>query len=152
MQEEILIRVMTIDDYDAVYALWMEIKGFAMRSIDDSKEGIIRFLRRNPTTSMVAVSEGKIVGAILCGHDGRRGCLYHVCVKETYRKQGIGQKMVQACLAALAEEQINKVNLIAFKSNEIGNRFWKGLGWTFREDVNYYECVLNDNNITTYNQ
>ena len=152
MQEEILIRVMTIDDYDAVYALWKEIKGFAMRSIDDSKEGIIRFLRRNPTTSMVAVSEGKIVGAILCGHDGRRGCLYHVCVKETYRKQGIGQKMVQACLAALAEEQINKVNLIAFKSNEIGNRFWKGLGWTFREDVNYYECVLNDNNITTYNQ
>lgn len=151
MEEEILIRVMTIDDYDEVYALWMGIHGFAIRSIDDSKEGVTRFLRRNPTTSMVAVSDGKIVGAILCGHDGRRGCLYHVCVKETFRKQGIGQKMVRACLAALKEEQINKVNLLAFKSNEVGNRFWQGLGWTFREDVNYYECVLNEENITTYN-
>lgn len=151
MEEEILIRVMTIDDYDEVYALWMGIHGFAIRSIDDSKEGVTRFLRRNPTTSMVAVSDGKIVGAILCGHDGRRGCLYHVCVKETFRKRGIGQKMVRACLAALKEEQINKVNLLAFKSNEVGNRFWQGLGWTFREDVNYYECVLNEENITTYN-
>lgn len=150
-ESQFTIRAMTIDDYEEVYALWMEIRGFAMRSIDDAKEGVERFVRRNPTTSMVAVSDGKIVGAILCGHDGRRGCLYHVCVKESYRKHGIGQKMVEACLAALKEEHINKVNLIAFKNNEVGNRFWQGLGWTFREDVNYYECVLNENNKTTYN-
>ena len=77
MSKEYTIREMTLEDYDEVYALWMGIHGFGIRSIDDSKEGVERFLKRNPTTSMVAVADGKIVGAILCGHDGRRGCLYH---------------------------------------------------------------------------
>ncbi|MGN0308107.1 MAG: GNAT family N-acetyltransferase, partial [Lachnospiraceae bacterium] len=77
----IAIRKMTIEDYDAVYALWKRIKGFAMRSLDDSREGVERFLKRNPDTSVVALNkDGKVVGAILCGHDGRRGCFYHVCV------------------------------------------------------------------------
>lgn len=150
-ENQLTIRVMTLDDYDDVYALWMTIRGFAMRGIDDSKEGVARFLRRNPTTSMVAYVDGELAGAILCGHDGRRGSLYHVCVKESYRKQGIGQKMVQACLAALKAEEISKVSLIAFSSNEVGNHFWQGLGWDFRKDVNYYECVLNENNTITYN-
>lgn len=150
-EEQLIIRVMTMDDYEEVHNLWMGIHGFGIRSIDDSKEGISRFIRRNPTTSMVAEVDGQIVGAILGGHDGRRGCLYHVCVKEEFRKHGIGQKMVRVCLAALQEEHINKVNLIAFQKNEVGNRFWQGLGWTFREDVNYYECVLNKENVTTYN-
>ena len=79
------IRVMTIEDFDQVHALWMSIKGFGIRSVDDSKEGVERFLKRNPTTSVVAEEDGKIVGAILCGHDGRRGCLYHVCVREDCR-------------------------------------------------------------------
>ncbi|MGN0143281.1 MAG: GNAT family N-acetyltransferase [Roseburia sp.] len=146
-----VIRVMTMEDFDEVHALWMSIHGFGIRSIDDSREGVERFLRRNPTTSMVAVADGKIVGAILCGHDGRRACLYHVCVQEDYRKHGIGQEMVKSCLEALKKEQINKVNLIAFKTNEVGNRFWQGLGWKFRDDVNYYECVLNPENQTEYN-
>ena len=73
MSKEYTIRVMTLEDCDEVYALWMGIHGFGIRSIDDSKEGVERFLKRNPTTSMVAVADGKIVGAILCGHDGRRG-------------------------------------------------------------------------------
>ena len=146
-----MIRAMELADYEKVHDLWMSIKGFVIRSIDDSKEGVERFLQRNPGISVVAEEDGKIVGAILCGHDGRRGCLYHVCVKEAYRKHGIGQKLVNACLEALKAEHINKVNLIAFKKNEIGNRFWKGLGWTYREDVNYYECVLNEENVTTYN-
>lgn len=146
-----IIREMTMEDFDEVHSLWMEIHGFGIRSIDDSKEGVERFIRRNPTTSMVAVAEGKIIGAILCGHDGRRGCLYHVCVQEAYRNHGIGQKMVVKCLDALKAEKINKVNLIAFRKNEVGNRFWQGLGWNFREDVNYYECILNDENVTKYN-
>lgn len=150
-KQQLTIRVMTMEDYEKVYELWMSIKGFAMRSIDDSKEGVERFIHRNPNTSMVAVVQDQIVGAILCGHDGRRGSLYHVCVKEEYRKHGIGQKMVQECLAALKNEQISKVSLIAFESNEVGNRFWKSLGWTYRKDVNYYECVINEENITTYN-
>ena len=151
LTEQISIRVMTMEDYEKVHNLWMEISGFGIRSIDDSQEGVERFIKRNPTTSMVAFCGEELVGSILCGHDGRRGCLYHVCVKENYRKHGIGQKLVNACLEALKAEHINKVNLIAFKKNEVGNRFWKGLGWTYRDDVNYYECVLNEENITTYN-
>ena len=144
------IRVMTIEDYDQVHRLWMGIHGFGIRSIDDSREGVERFLRRNPTTSVVAESGGKIVGAILCGHDGRRGCMYHVCVHEDYRKQGIGKSMAVACMRALQSEHINKVNIIAFKSNELGNHFWKGEGWTFREDLNYYDFSLNEENITDF--
>lgn len=150
-EQETIIRVMTLEDFEEVHKLWMGIHGFGIRSIDDSREGVERFIRRNPTTSMVAVADGRIIGAILCGHDGRRGCLYHVCVEEAYRKHGIGQKLVQACIVALKEEHINKVNLIAFKKNEIGNHFWQGLGWNFREDVNYYECITNEENVTTYN-
>ena len=101
---------------------------------------------------MVAEAEDKIVGAILCGHDGRRGCLYHVCVHENYRKHGIGKSMAVACMRALQEENINKVCLIAFKSNELGNHFWKEAGWDFREDLNYYDFTLNESNITKFNQ
>ena len=152
MSKEYTIRVMTLEDYDEVYALWMGIHGFGIRSIDDSKEGVERFLKRNPSTSMVAVADGKIVGAILCGHDGRRGCLYHVCVHEDYRKNGIGKAMAVACMRALQKEKINKVSLIAFKSNELGNHFWKDAGWCFREDLNYYDFTLNEANITRFNQ
>lgn len=150
-QEQYQIRKMEMDDYDEVYALWGKIHGFAIRSIDDSREGIERFLKRNPTTSVVAVEEGHVVGAILCGHDGRSACFYHVCVDEAYRKRGIGEAMVRHCLVALKEEKINKVNLMAFKNNELGNEFWQGLDWKIREDINYYEAVLNQNNISTVN-
>ena len=146
------IRERTEKDYDKVYALWMGIHGFGIRSIDDSKEGVSRFLKRNPTTSVVAVAGDEIVGAILCGHDGRRGCLYHVCVREDYRKHGIGKAMVVACMRALQKEKINKVSIIAFKTNSVGNQFWKGAGWCFREDLNYYDFPLNEENITRFNQ
>ena len=148
--ENIGIRIMEIADYDKVYALWNTIKGFGIRSIDDSREGIERFLKRNPTTSVVAEAQGEVVGAILCGHDGRRGCFYHVCVKEEYRKHGIGKRMAAAAMEELKKEHISKVNLIAFRSNEVGNRFWKSVGWTFREDLNYYDFTLNEENITAF--
>lgn len=135
-----------------MYALWKSIKGFGIRSIDDSREGVERFLRRNPTTSMVAVEQGEVIGAILCGHDGRRGCFYHVCVREDFRRQGIGKQMAVAAMEALRAEQISKVSLIAFRSNEVGNGFWKHVGWTFREDLNYYDFTLNEENITTFNE
>lgn len=147
-----MIRVMTVEDYDGVKALWMKIKGFGIRSIDDSREGVERFIKRNPTTSVVAVEDGKIVGSILCGHDGRRGCLYHVCVDEAYRMRGIGKAMVVMAMEALKEEGINKVSLIAFTQNDIGNAFWKEIGWTKREDLNYYDFTLNEANITAFNQ
>lgn len=145
------IRIMEIQDYDQVYSLWIKIKGFAMRSIDDSREGIHRFLKRNPTTSVVAVVEGKVVGAILCGHDGRRGCLYHVCVDPEYRKQGIGTNMVRFTMEALEKESISNVSLIAYTKNDIGNAFWRKIGWTQRSDLNYYDLVLNRENMIEFN-
>ena len=152
MMDGITIRGMTIEDYDGVYTLWMTIKGFAIRSSDDAREGVERFLSRNPGISVVAVKDGEIVGSILCGHDGRRGCLYHVCVREDCRMQGIGKSMVVYCMDALEREHISKVSLIAFTKNDIGNAFWKGIGWTKREDLNYYDFVLNRENIVNYNQ
>lgn len=151
MEKKFTIRTMTIEDYDGLYALWMTIKGFGIRSIDDSREGVARFLKRNPFTSVVAVSEsGEIVGGILCGHDGRRGCLYHVCVRADHRRLGIGKAMVVYCMQALQAEEINKVSLIAFTVNDIGNAFWNCIGWTKREDLNYYDFTLNEANITAF--
>ncbi|MCU6747860.1 MULTISPECIES: GNAT family N-acetyltransferase [Lachnospiraceae] len=147
-----MIREMKIEDYDGVYALWKKIKGFGIRSIDDSKSGVERFLKRNPTTSVVAVEDGKIVGSILCGHDGRRGCLYHVCVDEKYRRRGIGKAMVVQSMQALKAEKINKVSLIAFTKNDVGNAFWNTIGWTERLDLNYYDFTLNEKNITAFNE
>ena len=147
-----MLRIMTIDDYEQVYALWKQIHGFGIRSVDDSKEGIARFLKRNPDTSVVAVEDGKIVGAILCGHDGRRGCMYHVCVDADYRMRGIGKSMVVFAMEALKKEKISKVSLIAFTKNDIGNAFWKEIGWTKRLDLNYYDFTLNEENITALNQ
>lgn len=144
------IRNMTLDDYEKVYDLWMSIQGFGIRTLDDSREGVERFLRRNPATSVVAEQNGRIVGAILCGHDGRRGCFYHVCVAPDYRKHGIGHRMAQYAMMALKEEGINKVSLIAFKENQVGNAFWQGVGWTERDDLNYYDYTLNEENITKF--
>ncbi len=146
-----MIREMTIEDYEEVHALWMTIKGFAIRSIDDSREGVARFLKRNPHTSVVATEDGKVVGAILCGHDGRRGCMYHVCVHRDYRRRRIGTQMVVFAMEALRKEQISKISLIAFTKNDIGNAFWKTIGWTRREDLNYYDFTLNKENIVRFN-
>lgn len=147
-----IVRTMTIEDYQGVHDLWMTIKGFAIRSIDDSRGGVERFLKRNPATSVVAEENGEIVGSILCGHDGRRGCLYHVCVREDCRMRGIGKSMVVRCMEELEKEKISKVSLIAFTENDIGNAFWKEIGWTKREDLNYYDFVLNRENIINYNK
>ena len=153
MEKKYTIRAMTIEDYRGLHDLWMTIHGFGIRSIDDSKEGVERFLKRNPTTSVVAISEqGEVVGGILCGHDGRRGCLYHVRVRDDYRRHGIGKEMVVFCMNALKAEQINKVSLIAFTRNDIGNAFWNCIGWEKREDLNYYDFTLNTENIVKFNQ
>lgn len=146
------VRVMTIEDYPQVYALWMSIHGFGIRTVDDSREGVGKFLKRNPATSVVAVEDGRVIGAILCGHDGRRGCFYHVCVAEDKRQRGIGKQMATFAMHALKAEGINKVSLIAFKSNEVGNRFWRSVGWTYRDDLNYYDFTLNEANITKFNE
>ena len=147
--DEIQILPMGEEDYDAVRALWMTIRGFGIRALDDSREDVIRFIRRNPTTSVVAVADGRIVGSILCGSDGRQGTLYHVCVAREYRRRRIGTRMVGYCMTRLREMGINKVSLIAFANNDAGNAFWQQIGWK-KSDVNYYEFVLNEKNITRF--
>ena len=151
VKDRIMIRTMTIDDYEQVRDLWLKIKGFAIRSIDDSKEGVEKFLKRNPSTSVVAIEDGQVVGAILCGHDGRRACFYHVCVAEECRHQGIGKEMATVAMRALHDEGINKVQLVAFTSNQVGNQFWHAEGWNEREDYNTYDFVLNEENIVKFN-
>lgn len=147
---ELNIRPMEPADYEEVSRLWHMIPGFAIRSIDDSREGVERFIRRNPGMSVVAEEKGSIVGSILCGHDGRRGCLYHVCVHPEHRRKGIGTGMVVHAMEALKSEGINKVSLIAFTKNDVGNAFWKRMGWTGRKDLNYYDFVLNEENIVNF--
>ena len=147
---KIIYRAMETEDYDQVYRLWQSIKGFGIRSLDDSREGVERFLKRNPATSVVAIQNGRIVGNILCGHDWRTGYFYHVCVEKSYRKHGIGHEMAKWCMYALKEEGINKISIIAFKSNQVGNAFWQGVGWKERADVNFYDFVLNEENITKF--
>lgn len=150
MEGIVLIRPMKAEDYDEVHALWLTIEGFGIRRLDDGREDVGRFIQRNPDTSVVAVSDGKIVGSILCGNDGRQGTLYHVCVARDFRRLGIGRQMVGYCMRKLRELGINKVTLVAYTSNDNGNAFWRGIGWTKREDFNYYDFVLNEKNITEF--
>ena len=136
-------RIMTMDDYSEAYDLWI-ICGNGLNDKDDSPEGIEKYLKRNPSTSFVATCDGKVVGVILCGHDGRRGIIQHACVSPDYRRLGIGNRLVELALEALKEEGINKVLLVAFKKNEGGNAFWEAQGFTLREDLNYRNKALTE--------
>lgn len=141
------IKVMTIEDYERVYKLWSHTDGMGMRSLDDSRDGISKFLHRNPTSNFVAVINNEIVGVILSGHDGRRGYIYHAVVKVEFRGQGIGKALTEAVYKALEKEGVTKAGLVVFKTNEIGNSFWKSQGWEERTDLNYYSKSININNI-----
>ena len=128
---------MTPDDYDAVRACWMACAGMGLNTVDDSSEGTTRYLTRNPHTCFVSEQDGTITGAILAGHDGRRGYIYHTAVNPAYRHQGIGTALVNAALHALANEGIIKVALVVFSRNDAGNAFWERLGFTARGDLTY---------------
>jgi len=141
------IRHMLIEDYDEVYQLWAGTAGMGMRSVDDSLEGIAKFLKRNPNTSFLAQSENEMVGIILCGHDGRRGYIYHTAVKQDYRSKGIGKALVAAALDALKKEQINKVALVAYSTNDLGNKFWQSIGFEIRNDLIYRNISMNEKNV-----
>ena len=138
------IRTMKVTDYEKVYALWMSCKNMGFNDIDDSKEGIARFLERNPNTSFVAMENDELLGIILGGHDGRRGYIYHMSVAENHRKKGIGSSLVEKCLESFKNEKISKVALLVFKYNENGNSFWEKQGFILREDVNYRNIGLRE--------
>ena len=136
------IRPMTLSDYDRVHALWMSRQNMGLNDLDDSREGIGRYLRRNPTTCFVAEAGDALAGAILAGHDGRRGYIYHLAVAEEYRRKGVAAALVERCLGALKAEGIHKVALVAFKYNDAGNAFWEKQGFAVREDLNYRNRAL----------
>ena len=131
------IRIMTIDDYEDVYDLWMSCTGMGLNNLDDSKEGIERFLRRNPETCFVAEEDGKTVGVILAGNDGRRGYIYHTAVRPGFRNQGIGTALADSVMGALKALGINKAALVVFSRNRDGNIFWEKQGFTGRDDLVY---------------
>ncbi len=138
------IRVMTIDDYDKVYALWLSCAGMGLNNLDDSREGIAKYLERNPETCFVAEASGNIAGVIIAGNDGRRGYIYHTAVNPDYRRRGIGSELVDAALDALKKLGINKVALVVFAKNENGNAFWEKIGFTGRGDLVYRNKSLAD--------
>ena len=136
------IRVMTIDDYEKVYALWMSCKNMGFNNLDDSREGIAKYLKRNPSTCFVAECGDSIVGVIFSGHDGRRGFIHHLAVAEDCRRQGIATELLECAVSSLAAEGINKVALLVFNRNEAGNAFWEKNGFTSREDLVYRNKAL----------
>ena len=136
------IRKMTIADYDDVYSLWMSCAGMGLNSLDDTKDGIARFLERNPETCFVASIDESIVGAIMVGTDGRRGYIYHTAVHPDYRKRGIAKTLVETALSAVENLGINKVALVVFGRNKGGNEFWERMGFTTREDIIYRNKIL----------
>ncbi len=138
------IRNMQPDDYESVYALWLSCPGMGLNDLDDSREGVERYLARNPKTCFVAEEEGSIIGAILTGHDGRRGHIGHTAVSPSFQRQGIGKNMVETALKALKAQGINKVNLVVFARNKIGNAFWEKMGFTQRPDLVYRNKNLVD--------
>lgn len=134
-------RVMTPDDWDGVAEVWKNHEG--TNPVDDSPEGFTKYLRRNPATSFVAVDDGRIIGTILAGHDGRRGIFHHVSVLPEYQKQGVGKMLVDSAVEALRKEDINKVLIVVFKDNDNGNGFWEHMGFTVRDDLYYRNKYIN---------
>ena len=131
------IRVMSVSDYDQIFELWQNTPGMGLNTTDDSREGIAKYLKRNPTSCFVAEANGKIVGVIMAGHDGRRGFIHHTAVLPNFRKQGIGKQLVDHAIAALDKEGIQKVGLAVFTTNATGNEFWENVGFTKRDDIVY---------------
>lgn len=141
------ITKMSISDYKDAFDLWTNTEGMGLRSLDDSEKGINSFLNRNPNTNFVCRDNEKLVGVILCGHDGRRGYIYHAVVDTSYRRKGIGIKLVENVKNSLEKEGIKKVALVVYSDNKQGNKFWESLGFIKRNDLNYRNLSIDVNNI-----
>lgn len=135
---------MTIEDYKNIYELWLSCVGMGLNNLDDSKEGIDKFLKRNPDTCFVAIENNEIVGVIMAGNDGRRGFIYHTAVSPNFRHQGIGSKLVDTAMDALKANGINKVALVVFDRNKDANLFWENMGFTERKDLVYRNKAIKE--------
>ena len=134
---KIEIRPMTINDYEEVYAMWQITTKRAL-SEADSRENIEFYLNRNPLMSQVALADGKVVGTVLCGHDGRRGFIHHMAVRPEYRRHNIAKHMAEKALGALLADGINKTHIFCYTNNDLGQSFWTAMGFERRNDVFVY--------------
>lgn len=139
-----MLKVMTIDVYEELFEMWQNTPNMGLRSLDDSKEGISCFLKRNPNTNFVAYEDDKLVGAILSGHDGRRGYIYHTVVLPEYRGCGIASALVEAAVEALQKEGITRVCLNVMETNEEGKKFWIDKGWEKKDFLGFYSKAISD--------
>jgi N-acetylglutamate synthase len=128
---DVTLREFTMADYEQAWALWEKSEGIGL-SQADSRENIELFLRRNPGMSWVAVRGGAVVGAVLCGHDGRRGFLHHLAVSPAERRAGLGRRLVETSLGALHAAGMRKCHIFVMSDNEEGRRFWTRIGWELR--------------------
>ena len=135
---------MTNEYYSDVYELWLSCRGMGLNNLDDSEQGINKFLQRNPDTCFVALQDEKVVGVIMAGSDGRRGYIYHPAVDPLYRKRGIATALVETVMQAMKNIGINKIALVVFEHNEGGNKFWERLGFTERNDPVYRNKAINE--------
>jgi len=128
MQAAFTIRRFRLGDYPAVVRLWRRAKGVEVAEGDD-RTGILAYLKRNPGLSQVAIHERRIVGAVLCGHDGRRGLIYHLAVSPKHQGAGIGSRLVENCVAGLKAKGIRRVLILVAKDNPEGRAFWQARGF-----------------------
>jgi N-acetylglutamate synthase len=125
---EIQTREFRIEDYDPAVELWHRVEGLDLAEGDD-RETIRQFLQRNQGLSRIAADGAKIVGAVLCGHDGRRGYVYHLAVDPEYHGRGLGRRLIDECLAGLKRAGLERVNILVAKDNPRGLEFWRRCGW-----------------------
>ena len=130
-----LIREMTSEDILAVLNMWRDMEDIWLDEDCDSADGLARYLLRNPSLSFVAHDNDILIGAVLCGHDCRRGYLHHLAVIKSYRRMGVGVALTESCLAALAKQGIPKCNIFLFSENVKGKQFWERTGWKMRKDL-----------------
>jgi ribosomal protein S18 acetylase RimI-like enzyme len=129
------VREITISDYAALHSLWRNCSGIGLHNDVDCEHGIGLYLARNPGLSFAAVQNGKIVGAVLCGHDGRRGYIHHLAVAEKHHRCGIGTALVENVIARLRQKGISKCNGFVFEDNLDALEFWQSIGWSERDDL-----------------
>ncbi|MFC4103377.1 GNAT family N-acetyltransferase [Paenibacillus xanthanilyticus] len=130
-------REMAAADYDAMMELWRGVEGLELSGAD-SREGIAAYLARNPGMSFVAEAEGRLVGTILGGHDGRRGFIYHLAVDPASRGRRIGAALTERCLGAIAADGIDKCHIFVKSDNEVGQGFWTRAGWAKRSGFDVF--------------
>jgi N-acetylglutamate synthase len=134
LEGELRIRAMTPVDYNAVIALWRATEGIGLSEADE-RGAIAAYLARNPGLSMVALRDEALVGAVLCGHDGRRGYIHHLAVVPAERGRGLGRTLAERCLLGLGALGIGKANIVVYAANGEGQAFWRATGWTGRDDL-----------------